>query len=134
MKSAIRRISYCVVSIIMIGCISVGSVFAEPVNNNSNNAGSTQAQANVLTGCAAESSSNNGAGVLCILKTVRDIMTAGVGILAVLGIVLVGFQYITSSGNEAKMVVAKKRIFEIAVGLLIYAILYAITELLGISS
>lgn len=64
-------------------------------------------------------------GVICILKLVLNIMTYGIGVLAVVGIVLSGIQYITSQGDSGKMAKAKNRIIQVVIGLVIYAVLYA---------
>lgn len=64
-------------------------------------------------------------GVVCILKIVLNIMTFGIGVLAVIGIVLAGIQYITSQGDSAKMAKAKNRIVQVVIGLIIYALMYA---------
>ena len=86
-------------------------------------------EAAILTDCAkAEDGSGNGAGVLCILQLVIDIMTIGVGILGVLGITIVGIQYLTAGGSEEKTRKAKRRMFEIMIGLLAYVVIYAVLK------
>lgn len=71
-----------------------------------------------------------GDGIKGVLKLVVDIMTMGIGILGVFGIVLVGIQYLTAGGNEAQMTKAKRRMMEIVIGLAIYAAIYAIVTFL----
>lgn len=66
-----------------------------------------------------------GGGVICILKLVLNVMTYGIGVLAVVGIVLSGIQYITSQGDPGKMAKAKNRIIQVVIGLVIYAVMYA---------
>lgn len=66
-----------------------------------------------------------GGGVVCILKIVLNVMTFGIGVLAVIGIVLAGIQYITSQGDPGKMAKAKNRIIQVVIGLVIYAVMYA---------
>lgn len=66
----------------------------------------------------------NGSSVMHILELVVDIMTIGVGILGVVGISIVGVQYLTAGGNEEKTRKAKRRMFEIIIGLAAYAVLY----------
>ena len=61
-----------------------------------------------------------------ILQLVVTIMTMGVGILAVLGITVVGIQYLTAGGSEEKTRKAKRRMFEIVIGLVAYVIIYAV--------
>lgn len=66
-----------------------------------------------------------GGGVICVLKIVLNVMTFGIGVLAVVGIVIAGIQYITSQGDPGKMAKAKNRIIQVVIGLVIYAVLYA---------
>ena len=67
---------------------------------------------------------NNGCGVYMILNLIIDILTYGVGIAAVIGITISGITYLTAKGNEQQTIKAKKRIYEIAIGLVAYAVLY----------
>lgn len=69
---------------------------------------------------------NNGDSVIHILKLVVDIMTIGVGILGVIGISITGIQYLTAGGSEEKTRKAKRRMFEIVIGLVAYVLIYAI--------
>ena len=68
----------------------------------------------------------NGSSVIDVLRLVVNIMSVGVGILGVVGITIVGIQYLTAGGNEEKTRTAKRRIFEIVIGLAVYAVAYAI--------
>ncbi|MDO4747002.1 MAG: hypothetical protein Q4A70_01495 [Candidatus Saccharibacteria bacterium] len=70
----------------------------------------------------------NGSGVTDILNLVVDIMTIGIGILGLIGISIVGIQYLTSGGNEEKAKKAKRRMFEIIIGLVAYVLLYAVLK------
>ncbi len=59
-----------------------------------------------------------------ILTLVVDIMTIGIGILGVVGITIVGIQYLTAGGSEEKTRKAKRRMFEIIIGLIAYVVIY----------
>lgn len=83
--------------------------------------------ANILKGCAKESGEKS---ITCILELVVDILTIGIGILGVIGISVVGVQYLTAGGNEEQTRKAKRRMFEIVIGLVAYAVLYAILKFL----
>ena len=63
---------------------------------------------------------------------IGHIMTIGVGILGVLGITIVGIQYLTAGGSEEKTRKAKRRMFEIILGLAAYALLFGFVQWLGI--
>lgn len=73
-------------------------------------------------GCVCD---NDGDSVINILNLVVNIMTIGIGILGVLGITIVGIQYLTAGGNEEKTRKAKRRMFEIVIGLVAYVLIYA---------
>ena len=73
-----------------------------------------------------------GSSITHILNLVVDIMTIGVGILGVVGISIVGIQYLTAGGNEEKTRKAKRRLLEIVIGLIVYAIFVAILEFLNV--
>ena len=70
----------------------------------------------------------DGSGIFRILNIVVDVLTMGVGVLATLGIIVVGYQYMTSSGDTAKMAKAKNRIIEIVLGLIVYFVMWAVLQ------
>lgn len=72
----------------------------------------------------------DGGAIFQIINTVIKIMTTGIGILAVLGIIISGITYLTAGGNTAKVQKAKNRVLEIVIGLAIYVALFAILEFL----
>ena len=55
-------------------------------------------------------------------------MTVGIGILGVVGITIVGIQYLTAGGNEEKTRKAKRRLYEIVIGLVAYVLIYAFLQ------
>ena len=67
----------------------------------------------------------SGSSIIDILKLVVDILTVGIGVLGVIGITVVGIQYLTAGGSEEKTRKAKRRMFEIIIGLVAYVVLYA---------
>lgn len=69
---------------------------------------------------------DDGSGIVEVLKIVVDILTVGVGILGVVGISIVGVQYLTAGDNEEKTRKAKRRMFEIVLGLIAYVLAYAL--------
>ena len=68
----------------------------------------------------------HGESIISILSLVVNIMTIGVGVLGVIGITLVGLQYLTAGGNEEKTRKAKRRMFEIMIVIVAYVILYSV--------
>lgn len=66
-----------------------------------------------------------GCGVYTILNLIVDILTYGIAIAGALGIVVFGIQYLTAKGNTEQTQKAKRRMFEIVIGLVAWALLYA---------
>lgn len=75
----------------------------------------------------------NGSSIEEVLNLIIDIMTVGVGILGVIGISVVGIQYLTAGGDEGKARNAKRRMLEIVIGLVVYAIFYAVLTFLNVN-
>ncbi len=75
-----------------------------------------------LFGCVPDD--GQGGGIFFILNIVLTVMTFGVGILGTLGIVIAGIQYASAKDNEQQMAKAKMRIFQIVIGMAIWATLY----------
>lgn len=65
-------------------------------------------------------------GVEKILKWVINIFSALVGILGVVGIIIVGIQYLTAGGNEEKTKKARQRLLDIIIGLAVFVVLYGL--------
>ena len=65
-----------------------------------------------------------GSGIFQILKKVLDIATILVGIAATIGIGVAGIQYLTAGDNESQVMKAKRRIFNIILGLAAYVLMY----------
>ena len=82
-------------------------------------------EAAILKGCAGKET-DSGEGILCIVFLVLNIMNVLVGVLGIIGIVVVGIQYLTAGGNEEQVRKAKRRLFEIVIGLALYALIAAL--------
>ncbi|MBR2994681.1 hypothetical protein IKF32_02075 [Candidatus Saccharibacteria bacterium] len=78
-----------------------------------------------LFGCVPD---ENGDSIFRILNYIVDIMTIGIGILGIIGITIVGIQYLTAGGSEEKTRKAKRRMFEIIIGLIAYVVIYALLK------
>lgn len=68
----------------------------------------------------------NGESIKAVLSLVVNIMTVGIGILGAVGLTISGIQYLTAGGNEEQTRKAKRRIFEIVIGLTAYVMIYAV--------
>lgn len=81
-------------------------------------------------GCVCDKGTGN--SVMSILSLVVDIMTVGIGILAAIGITIVGIQYLTAGGNEEQTRKSKRRLLEIVIGVAVYVVAYALLKWLGV--
>lgn len=71
-----------------------------------------------IISCDNGDSSN---GINEILKMIFTILTYGTGALGVLGVVVVGIMYMTARDSTEQVAKAKKRMLEIAIGLVLFA-------------
>ena len=79
-----------------------------------------------LFGCVRDD--KQGGPVFKLLGLIVKILTFGVGSLAVFGLVFSGLQYASARDNEAQVKKAKDRIMNIVIGLVIYAVMYAVVS------
>ena len=84
-----------------------------------------KADAAILKGCAGEEDGNGG-GIICVVRLVANILTVVIGIAGVIGVVVVGIQYLTAGGNEEQTRKAKRRLFEIIIGIAVYALAFSL--------
>ncbi len=70
--------------------------------------------------------------IMGLLDLIVEIMRIGIPILGALGIVLFGIQYLTAGGDEAKAHKAKRRMLEVVIGLVAYAVAAALFSWLGV--
>lgn len=71
-----------------------------------------------------------GCGIYTVLDLVITTLTMGIGIAAAIGISISGIMYLTAKGNVARATKAKRRIYEIVIGLIAYAAIFAILTFL----
>lgn len=69
-------------------------------------------------------------GVIVLLKWVIRIMTGLIGALAVFGIVYAGFLYATSGDSPEKVKLAKERIMQVAIGIVLFLSMFALLNYL----
>lgn len=67
-------------------------------------------------------------GTWAIALTTINILTAGVGVAAVGGLIYAGITYGTASNDQSKIVKAKEIIFNTVLGIVMYALLYAFLQ------
>ena len=121
-----KKITMLAVALVM-GAFS----FTTPVMaTNSLNSFAAETDAIILQDCANKNDDGKGGGIICVLELIVDILSIGVGILGVIGISVVGIQYLTAGGNEEQTRKAKRRMFEIILGLAVYAVIFALLKFL----
>ncbi len=76
----------------------------------------------------------NGSAMRAIINLVLQVLTYGVGIGGVVGITIAGIQYLTARDNEAQAAKARRRILEVVIGLIVYAVMYVVLNFLLIPS
>lgn len=65
-----------------------------------------------------------GGPVFMLLNIILNVLTFGIGALATVGLVMAGIQYATARDDAGQVAKAKKRIFDIVIGMILYALLY----------
>lgn len=65
-------------------------------------------------------------GIEDILKLILSILVYGLGAAAVLGVVIAGIQYMTARDDVAQVAKAKKRLIEIVIGLVAWALMFTV--------
>ena len=71
-----------------------------------------------------------GCGVYTTLSFTINILSIGIVIAASIGITLSGITYLTAKGDVARTTKAKRRIYEIVIGLIAYAVFYSLLTFL----
>ena len=71
----------------------------------------------------------NEGGIWHILNLVIQILSIGIGILGVVGILVVGIQILTAKDSPEVVKKAKTRLGQIIIGLALYALLFAVSSL-----
>lgn len=69
-----------------------------------------------------------GGGVFEILNLILGILTAGVGIAATVGIVVLSLQYVSARDNEEQAKKARTRMVQVVIGLVVYVLMWSVLE------
>ncbi len=112
-----KKILFGIIAIIMGVSLVPAPVFAD---------GDDNCVSTSIIGGGKVCDNGEGDSVYNILTLVIDIMTIGIGILAVIGITVVGIQYLTAGGNEEKTRKSKQRMLDIVIGHVVYVLIYAL--------
>lgn len=117
--------------------VTMGDAFAAPTNMDVNDGGgggytgtptaeSTNSPNAPGGGGATTSILPSDWGVSDILKLILNIVVYGLGAAAVLGVIIAGIMYMTARDNEAQVAKAKTRLFEVVIGLVAWAVMFAV--------
>ena len=68
--------------------------------------------------------------IISIIKFVISVLSVGIGVLATIGLIICGYLIMTARDNEAQVSKAKKRLLEIVIGVVIWALGAALVYLL----
>ncbi len=135
-----KKIVLAIAAVMMGGIMMISPVFAETCTITSvlgdkkcdrNPNGEVYRIENGPYNCSCDG--GDGGATIDILELVLDIFSVVVGILAVIGITIVGIQYLTAGGSEEKTRKAKRRMLEIIIGIVLYVLLYALLKWVGIN-
>ena len=68
----------------------------------------------------------DGQGIYDILRLIVTILTYGLGVAATIGVVIAGVMYLTAKDSPDKVAAAKKRLIEVVLGLVAWAMMAAV--------
>lgn len=67
-----------------------------------------------------------GMDIAGLLTLILKILVYGLGAAATIGVVVAGILYLTARDNEAQVVAAKKRLFDVVLGLVAWALMWTV--------
>lgn len=106
----------------VFAAILIPASIASSTNTNLN---CVEAEAGPCTGLLPGSwCDNSGQGIVEILNLILNVLTAGVGVLVILGLVISAIQWLTARDNTAQTIKAKNRILNVVIGALSWSILW----------
>jgi hypothetical protein len=78
--------------------------------------------------CVNQEEDEKGNGIFDVLRIVLNVLTAGVGVAATLGIIVSALRYSQSRDNAEAMAGAKRMIINIVIGLVVWAMFFAFLQ------
>ncbi len=115
MKKVLAIVIGIVMSCSLLAVVIPNRAFADCIETN-------------IFGCVDDD--GNGSAMFTVLGIILTVLTYGVGIGGVIGIVISGIQYLTARDNEAQAAKARRRILEVVIGLIVYAVMYVVLNFL----
>lgn len=120
----IKKIRLFTASFLLLGALITPAVAMAGVSTNRN----AVCEGVGLVGGQCGSETPGTSGVNSTIRLVIQILSFGVGIVAVVMIIIGGFKYVTSSGDSSNITAAKNTILYAIVGLVIVAIAQVIVK------
>ena len=111
--------------IAVFSIISFVPVFAEDTNGGSNCDSSIPESVRKANGCINTGTEND---ISTVIQSILNAIILVSGTIAVIFVLIGGIQYITSTGDSAKVEKAKKTILYACIGLIICALSFAIVN------
>jgi hypothetical protein len=111
-------------TILLAAVIGISGLFATPLVSAKTSCGST---ATSIIGCNPTNANGvEGTAVWSLLLIAINILTAGVGIVAVAGIIYGSIMYATSGGSPENVKKARTIITNVVIGIIAYAFMFTI--------
>ena len=82
----------------------------------------------VKTNIFGDVGTDGGEGIKRLLGLALRIFLYGIGVVAVIGVVVAGIMYLTARDNEQQVVKAKTRLIEVVIGLIVWAMLFVVLQ------
>lgn len=121
-----------VTSMLAPAALGSGVAYAADPQQNTDPFGSSNAKGQVCSGIngssAAGSCTAPGKTVEDIVKTVLNLLSSFIGIIAVIMVIVSGFKYITAAGDSGKISSAKSTLMYALIGIVIVAMAQFITQ------
>ena len=120
MKSIIKKITIALCALFAV--VAIGFVMSEPVFADDDD----------CTSILPDSYCNGdeGEGIKSVVMMVINILTAGVLVAATVGLIWCGYLILTARDNESQVSTARKRMIEIAIGLIAWVLSAALANLI----
>lgn len=123
-----RRILAKLMATLSVVSAVAGGMMVPAVNVVAANSAEVMAvKTNIIGGGEVDTDGGSGKeAIMHILKLVVSILIYGLGVAAVLGVVICGILYMTARDNETQVTMAKKRLFDVVIGLIAWAVMFAV--------
>ena len=113
---------------VLVTPVALADVGQSDINNSLCNGGNSLTVDNNQGGCSGQNIISSSSSIDNIIKNVLNVLSLIVGIVAVIMIIVGGFRYVTSGGQEKGVEAAKNSILYAIIGLVIVAVAQVIVR------